>query len=130
MSETRGSEDFRLHYSDTNALDRGLDLSADPYFAFNEDIAGRVRPLGSAWDIGAYEAYDYFVLGTNGAVIGDGDAASRNPGDGFGAPARRQFNHPLVSITNRMNVALNISGWVTNGAAADAFYGRGYTRRP
>ena len=116
-----GSEDFRLHYSDTNALDQGLDLSADTNLSFSVDIAGRVRPLGSAWDIGAYEAYEYFVLGTNGAVIGDGEAATENNGTDFGHQAvGGSFTH-WFGITNRSGDSLNISGWVTNGAGAAAF---------
>jgi hypothetical protein len=50
------NDDFRLAPTDTSAKDAGTDLSADANLAFSDDIAGNIRPAGSAWDIGAHEA--------------------------------------------------------------------------
>jgi peptidoglycan hydrolase-like protein with peptidoglycan-binding domain len=47
--------DFHLLYSDTAALDKGVDLSADANYAFTNDIDGQTRPYNSVWDIGADE---------------------------------------------------------------------------
>ena len=121
ISETAGSEDFRLHYSDTNALDQGLDLSAETNLAFSVDIAGRTRPLGSAWDIGAYEAYEYFVLGTNGAVVGDGEAASSSKGTAFGCVVAGLSVTNVFTLTNRSPEVLTITGVTTNGSGASVF---------
>lgn len=49
------SGDFRLLYSDTAARDMGADLSADPNYAFTNDIEGHTRPYNLLWDIGADE---------------------------------------------------------------------------
>jgi hypothetical protein len=49
------SDGYDLDPSDTAARDMGLDLSADPSFAFNDDIHGNARPYGSAWDMGPSE---------------------------------------------------------------------------
>ena len=54
-----GSGDFRLSSTDTAAKDKGADLSNDAYISFTTDIAGRSRPIGASWDIGAYEADEY-----------------------------------------------------------------------
>ena len=56
------SHDYRLSSTDTDARDQGDDLSADPSFAFAEDVAGTSRPVNSVWDIGAFE----------GSVVGGG----------------------------------------------------------
>lgn len=43
--------DFSLAASDTDAIDTGADLSS----VFTNDITGKTRPVGAAWDIGAFE---------------------------------------------------------------------------
>lgn len=48
------NKDFRLSMLDTQAKDRGTDLSADANLAFNTDIIGKPR---IDWDIGASEGY-------------------------------------------------------------------------
>ncbi len=51
-------KNFHLAPADTAAKDAGMDLSTDSNLAFNTDIDGQARPIGSAWDIGADEAPD------------------------------------------------------------------------
>src|SRR5512139_3567951 len=53
VSTASGSEDFHLAASDTAARNQGVNLSADPYLAFPDDIDGQARPSSGAWDIGA-----------------------------------------------------------------------------
>lgn len=53
VSTTSGSEDYHLSSTDTGALNFGVDLSADPNLAFNDDIDGQIR--SGVWDIGADE---------------------------------------------------------------------------
>lgn len=56
LSTTSGSQNFHLTETDTVAKDAGVDLSADTYLPFNDDIDGSSR-VGSvhAWDVGADE---------------------------------------------------------------------------
>gem|GEM_PF-1249474 len=51
------NNDFHLVSGDSAAKDQGVNLSSDPENPFSADIAGLTRPYGSAWDIGAVEAY-------------------------------------------------------------------------
>jgi hypothetical protein len=51
---------YFLVSTDTAAKDAGIDLSEDAYLAFNDDIEGDIRPIGSAWDIGADETEEIF----------------------------------------------------------------------
>lgn len=44
---------YLLGGEDTDAIDKGIDLSEDPYFPFTDDVAFTVR--GAAWDLGAFE---------------------------------------------------------------------------
>jgi len=44
-----------LSSTDTVAIDKARDLSADSGLSFNTDIIGTIRPSGVAWDIGANE---------------------------------------------------------------------------
>ena len=53
--DTVSPYDLHLASSDTNAIDKGANLSADTYLAFSDDIDSNGRPYGSAWDIGADE---------------------------------------------------------------------------
>jgi len=46
-------DDYRIIPQDTDAIDNGVDLSADSAIAFNTDIDGHTR--GATWDIGASE---------------------------------------------------------------------------
>ena len=55
ISTTLGSENFGLSSTDSDAIDKGANLSADANYAFSTDIIGTTRPQGSAWDIGAFE---------------------------------------------------------------------------
>ncbi len=60
--------DFHLAGTDTAAIDKGADLSADSVFAFATDIDGQTRPGGNAWDIGADESKAiqvYYSVGQN-----------------------------------------------------------------
>jgi hypothetical protein len=41
--------------SSSPACDQGVSLSDLPHLEIEMDLAGNARPLGSAWDIGAYE---------------------------------------------------------------------------
>lgn len=86
------NSDFHLASPDINAKNAGADLSADEYFAFNTDIEGQVRPVETAWDIGADEAgistpnFDFMVkdvvintlksvLGSTGSAVSFVDTA-------------------------------------------------------
>lgn len=47
--------DFHLTGVADDALNAGVDLSADVAFAFNDDADRSMRPSGAAWDIGPFE---------------------------------------------------------------------------
>ena len=68
VSTTTGSEDLHLASTDTDAIDKGADLSA----IFTTDIDGQIRPYNSIWDIGADEywlSYDInSSAGPNGSI--------------------------------------------------------------
>ena len=53
--EDAANGDCRLVSSDTDAIDKGIDLSTDPIFPFTDDIAFTIRPVGALWDLGAFE---------------------------------------------------------------------------
>ncbi len=54
--------DFHLATTDVGARNYGIDLSADPYLAFTNDIDGQTRP-GTVWDIGADQISSCPVIG-------------------------------------------------------------------
>ena len=58
--ETGSPPDLRLGSGDTEAIEKGTALSADPdgYLSFASDIHGEARPTGTLWDIGADESGD------------------------------------------------------------------------
>lgn len=58
------NDDFHIAASDTNAKDAGVDLSADTYFPFSDDIDGETR--SGTWDIGADE---YVAAGGGGNPV-------------------------------------------------------------
>ena len=49
------NDNFHLLPADIGAVDRGVDLVADSYISFFQDIDAGRRPMGPAWDIGADE---------------------------------------------------------------------------
>jgi len=50
------NNDFRLAYTDTEAKEKGTDLSLDAALPITEDIAGTTRPIDASWDLGAFES--------------------------------------------------------------------------
>ncbi|MFA6183742.1 MAG: hypothetical protein WC682_01415 [Parcubacteria group bacterium] len=67
-STTAGAEDFHLVAADTDAINKGADLSADTNLAFSTDIDSQTRNLRSeGWDIGADEAATqiFYSVGQN-----------------------------------------------------------------
>jgi len=67
-SVTAGAEDFHLVSTDTDAINKGADLTSDANLPFSTDIDGQTRNLRSeGWDIGADEAVTqvYFSVGQN-----------------------------------------------------------------
>ena len=52
----------QLSVDDINAKDKGIDLSADTFISFSDDITGYERPYGSVWDLGAFEWYPIPVI--------------------------------------------------------------------
>jgi hypothetical protein len=68
VSTISGAEDFHLAFTDTDALNKGVDLSADTSFAFTTDIDGQTRNQNSlGWDIGVDEAATqiFYSVGQN-----------------------------------------------------------------
>ena len=61
------------------------------------------------------------VLGTNGAAIASGEAASAAKGTDFGSLTWGQARTNTLSVTNSGGAALTIFGVTTNGAGAAAF---------
>jgi len=49
-------DDFHLDVTDTDAIDTGVDLSADAAFSFSDDIDGHTRKAAT-WDRGADQAF-------------------------------------------------------------------------
>jgi len=66
---TAGSEDLHLASTDTDAIAKGADLSADPNLAFTTDIDGQTR--SGAWSIGADQlpTQIYYSVGTSTADL-------------------------------------------------------------
>ncbi len=65
------------------------------------------------------------VLGTNGAAIASGEAASAAKGTAYGLTEVGTPVAHTFSITNSGNMMLNISGWTTNGTGGTAFQASG-----
>jgi hypothetical protein len=60
--DTDPGRDYRLAYTDTSAKEYGTDLSSgDPYWNFDDDIAGTTRPVDTNWDSGAHETDSSFT---------------------------------------------------------------------
>ena len=59
------NDDFHLAVSDTCAKNSGVDLSSDANLAFSDDIDGKIRPGGTAWDIGADELKKAIQINTS-----------------------------------------------------------------
>lgn len=53
--------DYHLASSDAGAMEFGANLSADAFFAFDDDIDLDTRPIGPNWDIGFDEATGWIV---------------------------------------------------------------------
>lgn len=62
------SNDFSLKVTDTTARNKGADLSADTP-AITDDIIHTARPVGSAFDIGAYEQTTSNLGGSRNVII-------------------------------------------------------------
>gem|GEM_PF-826068 len=65
--------------------------------------------------------YSMTMLGTNGAAIASGAAASTAKGTDFGSVSNGVVLTNTFAITNSGEVTLSISGVTTNGAGANAF---------
>ena len=61
------SDGYHLSASDTVAKDQGNDLSADPYYAFDDDIDGGTR--SGSWDIGCDEYGAFAPVRKHGAAL-------------------------------------------------------------
>ncbi|HBA85549.1 MAG TPA: hypothetical protein DCZ95_15805 [Verrucomicrobia bacterium] len=61
------------------------------------------------------------VLGTNGAAVASGEAASLVKGTAFPSVGAGSYRDHILSITNKGAAALLITGWITNGANPDVF---------
>lgn len=55
-----GTENLLLYSTDSQAIDKGANLSSDSSLPFSIDIISSVRPYGVTWDIGANE-YIYYL---------------------------------------------------------------------
>ncbi|MBF0106814.1 MAG: hypothetical protein HQM16_15995 [Deltaproteobacteria bacterium] len=55
VSSGTGSDNYSLQSDDTASIDMGMDLSSDGSLSFGDDILDVTRPVGAAWDRGAFE---------------------------------------------------------------------------
>ncbi|MFH2099460.1 MAG: hypothetical protein ABIJ95_08125 [Pseudomonadota bacterium] len=72
--EDAGAYDYHPDETDTKARNLGLNLSADAFFAYDDDLARRTRNP-AAWDIGSLEAVLTLVV-SDGLVFGDGPGSA------------------------------------------------------
>jgi hypothetical protein len=69
------ADNFHLAASDTDAINAGTDLSADPNFAFNDDI-DKITRAAASWDIG-FDEHTILTLAVSGGIAPAGALASR-----------------------------------------------------
>lgn len=116
----RARKDFRLKTGDSG-LDAGANLSA----LLDGDIVGTARPVGTAWDIGAFEgidtalvAVDNFYGGTPGVDLATGNAAWTKHGSFAGTIVYTDDLHRRVRNETAVTEAL----YYHSGAPASADY--------
>ncbi len=113
--------DFHLA-SGSPCIDKGTN---EAWMAAATDLDGTQRISGASVDMGAYEVQvmseAMAVLGTNGVVIANNEAASSGKGSDFGACPWGASRTNAFAITNAGAVELTISGVTNSGAGADAF---------
>lgn len=110
------------------------DGEANDFFAtsaaMDGDVAlvGAYRETSAGSDAGAAYVFELFlrrseilVLGTNGAVIANNEAAAAAKGTDFGQITRNAAATNSFGITNAGACTLAVSSWTTNGSGAGRF---------
>jgi len=115
VSTNAGSQDFHIKVSSV-FISAGTNLTS----LYTNDIDGDVR--SSPWDIGADEFSSISVLGTNNALITDGDLwPTTSDGTDYGYVGSTITNTRTFFITNSSPSTVTVSAVTTSGTQAAEF---------